>query len=136
LFSSNSIISVEQAKVEVLIFVEELEECLLIQLCSTKIMSFSVNDMLSLAQLNTKKFRKEISSFDVKSTIHEIMMIQRDSAAYRGVKITLGLAGFGENKKIWTDQIRLQQVLLNLQSNALKFSPNNSTIKIRCELLR
>jgi signal transduction histidine kinase len=103
LFSSNIIISVEQAKVEVLRFVGQLEESLSIQMSSTKIMSFGVNDMLSLAQLNTKKFRKEISSFDVEVAIQEIMMIQRDSAAYRGIEITLVLSGFGQNKKIWTD---------------------------------
>jgi signal transduction histidine kinase len=105
---------VYQARVEVLCFIEEFEECISIQICSTKIMSFGVNDMLCLAQLNTSKFRKEISLFDVKSAIQEIMSIQRDSAAYRGIDINLVISGFGENKKIWTDQIRLQQVLLNL----------------------
>jgi signal transduction histidine kinase len=49
LFSSDAVSSVEEAKAEVLSFVKEIEESLSIQRSSTKIMSFGVNNMLSLA---------------------------------------------------------------------------------------
>lgn len=32
-----------------------------------------------------------------------------------------------------TDMMRVQQVLLNFQSNALKFTPDRGTIKIHCK---
>ena len=45
---------------------------------SSKLLDFCVNDMLSLAQINSNKFRKNCSKFDVRETIREIMQIQME----------------------------------------------------------
>jgi hypothetical protein len=57
--------TIEQAKRKVLSFIVEIGDCIEVQLSSTKMLTFSVNDTLSLAQLNSSKFRKEITCFDI-----------------------------------------------------------------------
>ena len=43
--------------------------------CSTKQLSLTVNDMLSLAQLDSDKFRIKLESFNIRDSIKEIMDI-------------------------------------------------------------
>ena len=56
-------------KNNVLEIVMEMKESIDIQYSSTKLLNFSVNDMLSLAQLNSSKFRKEYCMFDIRDSI-------------------------------------------------------------------
>jgi len=41
-----------------------------------------------------------------------------------------------QNLNIESDEKRIKQVLINLQSNALKFTKEGGTIKINCEYIR
>ena len=42
---------------------------------STKFLIFVVNDMLDLGQLNSSKFRKVITRFNVKASLKEIISV-------------------------------------------------------------
>ena len=42
---------------------------------SSKLLNFCVNDMLSLAQINSNKFRKNSSNFDIRKSVEEVMRI-------------------------------------------------------------
>ena len=52
------------------------KECQLVLTSSAKLLKYNVNDMLSFAQINGGKFRKEILSFDIRKAVEEVMMIQ------------------------------------------------------------
>ena len=131
LVGPDSKIPSSKIKEYVLNFTTELSECLQIQMSSTKILNFCVNDMLSLAQINQpSKFRKNFSKFDIKEAIKEVMEIQQEKADYQSIKLESFFTGFNDNYKVCSDSFRIQQVLLNFQSNALKFTPANGHIKI------
>ena len=43
-------------------------------------MIYLVQDLLDFAQINSGKFRKNITSFDIREAIEEVMSIQRSVA--------------------------------------------------------
>lgn len=55
--------------------VNEINESCKIQLASTKLLNFYVGDLLSLAQIDSMKFRKDSTMFNIKKSIEEVMMI-------------------------------------------------------------
>ena len=57
-----------------------------IQDSSTNLMSFLVDDLLDFSQLNAGKFRRTITTFDLKEAVEEVISIQKDKAKLMGVK--------------------------------------------------
>jgi hypothetical protein len=55
--------------------IKEMKESCEVQLASTKLLNFYVGDMLSLAQIDSQKFRKDCSMFNIKKSIEEVMKI-------------------------------------------------------------
>ena len=90
--------------------VNEMNESCKIQLASTKLLNFIVGDMLSLAQIDSNKFRKDCSVFNIKNSIEEVMMIQQHKAVAMGINLKLILNNLStvEKQLICTDEQRLQ----------------------------
>jgi K+-sensing histidine kinase KdpD len=57
--------------------VTESLECLSVNDSSTKLLNYFVNDILSFAQISGGKFRKDVSTFNIKEAIQEVISIQR-----------------------------------------------------------
>ena len=86
--------------------------------------------------------RKDIEEFDVRDAIREIIDVLKYQASRQNISIfehfdcpNLESQGF----KINTDSLRLQQVFLNLLSNALKYTQVGKvdiTVKLRKTLMK
>ena len=53
---------------------EMFESCDVLR-SSSKLLNFCVDDMLSLSQIDSGKFRKNCHNIDIRDTIHEVMSI-------------------------------------------------------------
>ena len=53
----------------------QMQDSVVIMQSSSKMLNYFVHDMLSLSQLNDDKFRKNISVFDLRTAVHEVMSI-------------------------------------------------------------
>jgi len=116
-----------QVKVELNAILDESCDTVKVQESSSKILCFLVNDILDFAQLKSGMFRKNCQKFNLEDAINEVILVQKMKAEFLGVKLYSVFEGF-YNYMICSDMQRIQQVLLNLQSNALKFTRNGGEI--------
>lgn len=133
----------DEDKQQLLSIIADLEKGHCIQDNCSSIMQFLVQDLLDYSQIKEGKFRKNYGLFNVAEAIEEVMSIQRDKALDKGIEFRAEFRGFADmdgsqrdasQLMINTDGQRLKQVILNLQSNALKFTQRGSVV-IVAELL-
>ena len=110
----------------------QVVEALAINISSEKLVSFLIEDFLDLAQVRTGNFRKIISTFEASQPFDEVVSILSCKAKHKRVGIEINFENFEPNELIRTDKRRIMQVMLNLLSNALKFTSNDGKIDINC----
>ncbi len=89
-----------------------------------------VNDILDVSKLQAGKVQLVRAPFDLRAAIDNVCEMQREPMDERGIdfKLDNGLLTFP-----WVvgDEIRLSQVLMNILSNAVKFTPVGGRITLR-----
>ena len=89
-----------------------------------------INNILDLSKVEANKMDIHLSEIKVSTLIQEAVTTLTPIAAKNGNEIIVELAD--DIGSIFTDHIKLRQTLLNLMSNAIKFT-NNGTITIHCD---
>jgi GAF domain-containing protein/anti-sigma regulatory factor (Ser/Thr protein kinase) len=87
-----------------------------------------INDILDLAKIEAGRMELEAADFDLRGAIDNAMILVRERASRRG--ITLGQSVDERLGSIRGDERKVKQVLLNLLSNALKFTPEGGRIDV------
>src|SRR5437899_12657848 len=91
-----------------------------------------INDILDLSKIEAGRMELELSEFDLPNAIENALILVRERASRRGIK--LGSAIDERLGVISGDERKVKQVLLNLLSNALKFTPEGGQINVRAVL--
>ena len=86
-----------------------------------------VGDLLDVARTLTGRLHIEPSRTDVTEVVRAVVDAIRPSAEARDVTLTLTAKA---PAPVWADQRRLEQVVWNLVSNALKFTPKGGRIDV------
>ena len=87
-----------------------------------------INDILDLSKIEAGRMELELSDFHLPGTIDNTLTLVRERAGRRG--ITLGRTVDERLGMIRADERKVKQVLLNLLSNALKFTPEGGQISV------
>jgi signal transduction histidine kinase len=87
-----------------------------------------INDILDLSKIEAGRMELEPTDFDLPGAIDNALTLVRERATRRG--ITLGRAIDDRVGVIRGDERKVKQVLLNLLSNALKFTPEGGRIDV------
>jgi len=90
-----------------------------------------INKVLDLAKIETGKFDVVIKPVEIKPVLEASINLVKPLADLKGIAITAAYSGC-ENYCVAADQIRLKQVLLNIFSNAIKYSYDNGIIGFSC----
>jgi signal transduction histidine kinase len=91
-----------------------------------------INDILDLAKIEAGRMELEAADFDLPGAIDNALILVRERASRRG--ITLGQSVDERLGPIRGDERKVKQVLLNLLSNALKFTPEGGRIDVGAEV--
>ena len=73
---------------------KRIEESNLINLSSTNLLNFYVNDLLDYAQINGGLFRQDCQNINIKDSIEEVMLVQKFKAESLGIHLQSKLVGF------------------------------------------
>lgn len=88
-----------------------------------------VNDILDMSKLQAGKVELVSAPFDAASLIENVCEMQREPMAARGIRFELSCEGVGMSPLVG-DEVRISQVLMNILSNAVKFTPEGGTIAL------
>jgi signal transduction histidine kinase len=91
-----------------------------------------INDILDLSKVEAGRMELERTDFDLPTAIDNALTLVRERAGRRG--ITLGWKLDDRLGMIRGDERKVKQVLLNLLSNALKFTPEGGRIDLHAAL--
>ncbi|MCT7965545.1 ATP-binding protein [Laspinema sp. D1] len=91
-----------------------------------------INDILDLSQLEAGKAILKITEFSLTKLAHQCLQSVAPKAVEAGLELEMTLALDGQKNDLWTaDRRRVQQIILNLLNNAIKFTPNGGTVTLR-----
>jgi signal transduction histidine kinase/putative methionine-R-sulfoxide reductase with GAF domain len=91
-----------------------------------------INDILDLSKIEAGRMELELAEFSLPVAIDNALILVRERATRRG--IILGRVIDDRVGMIRADERKVKQVLLNLLSNALKFTPDGGRIDVRAAM--
>ncbi|MBV9998224.1 MAG: CHASE3 domain-containing protein [Verrucomicrobia bacterium] len=88
-----------------------------------------VDDLLDVGRIASGKIRLQIEAVDLREVVEAVAESLRPAVQAKGIRVKT-LWGTGP-LKVLGDADRLRQVVWNLASNAMKFTPRGGTIRLR-----
>jgi len=88
-----------------------------------------INDILDLSKIESGKLEMQNDNVKVADILHDMEMLFAEVAANKKIKYSIA-TGKELPKSIFTDKVRVEQVLKNLLSNAFKFTPEGGSINV------
>lgn len=88
-----------------------------------------INDLLTLSRFDNNKTQWQISEFNIKNSLIHICEVMRTEAIYHGHTINLDIKD--DIPDMTGDKERIERVIINIISNAIKYTPKNGKIDIR-----
>ena len=85
------------------------------------------NDLLELSRIEQDAFRLTIANVNMNALINEIVVSLAKKAENKGIELLISGA---ENTIVEADQSRIQQIFVNLISNAISYTPPSGKVKI------
>jgi len=90
-------------------------------------LSTLVNELLDIARIEAGKYTLEPTSFPLTDAIDKVLEIAEVRAKERGTTISVDVA---EHVHVSADSKALEQVVLNLLDNAIKYAPAGSLVEV------
>jgi signal transduction histidine kinase len=93
-----------------------------------------INDMLDLTKIEAGKMELTLMPVYLKGLLEHSLVMIRERAAKHNLRLELHLSPELEELTLVVDERKLKQILINLLSNAAKFTPDGGAIDLSAQL--
>jgi signal transduction histidine kinase len=91
-----------------------------------------INDILDLSKIEAGRMDLEVTTFDLPMAIENALLLVRERASRHGIKLDRSI---DERLGDFTgDERKVKQILVNLLTNSVKFTPEGGQIKVEAML--
>lgn len=84
-----------------------------------------INDILDLSKIESGKLEIIPAEYDFSSLIHDVVNMLEMKASDKGLELNLSVDA-GIPSRLWGDDVRIRQILVNLMTNAVKYTEEGS----------
>jgi signal transduction histidine kinase/ActR/RegA family two-component response regulator len=88
-----------------------------------------LNEILDLSKVEAGRMDLEYSSFELRSLLEDAASMLRERASVHGISLRLEVGD--DVGPLYADELRLKQVVLNLMTNAVKFTGDGGSVVVR-----
>lgn len=106
----------------------DIRDQLTIVQSNTERMLRLVNQILDFRKIQNNKMKLKIEEFSLAGYIKEICTNFKRIAEEKGIK--LEIEDFSDNETIWADKDKVEKIVYNLVTNALKFTPRGKSVTV------
>ncbi len=107
-----------------------VEDCLSKITFSSKHLLMLINDVLDMSKIESSKMTLQNEPFDIFEIVNGFVSTVYAQAKEKRIEFQETMEGFGEDTVFIGDSLRLNQILLNLSSNAVKFTTSGGSIRL------
>ena len=88
-----------------------------------------INDVLDISRIESGKVTLEAKPVHLPELVHGLRDIVQAGVSKKNLSLTLDTVGV-ENEDVIADPLRLEQILINVMANAVKFTPDGGQISL------
>jgi signal transduction histidine kinase/ActR/RegA family two-component response regulator len=88
-----------------------------------------LNEILDLSKVEAGRMELEYSSFELRSLLEDTASMLRERAAAHAIDLSVEVGD--DVGRVYSDELRLKQVVLNLITNAVKFTDDGGSVVMR-----
>jgi signal transduction histidine kinase/CheY-like chemotaxis protein len=92
-----------------------------------------INDVLDMSKIESGKLTIVPNDFDFTKMVEQAMSVMKQNAREKGVSLKYDYH-YQFNKIMVADELRLSQVIINLISNAVKFTPEGGYVRLDADV--
>ncbi len=89
-----------------------------------------INNVLDLSRIQAGKLRLSVENLNLRLLIQSVFQVNKAQAIPKGLRFNYTIDA-GVPEMICSDRTKLNQILMNLASNAIKFTPANKNVLIK-----
>ncbi len=95
-----------------------------------------IDDVLNLARIESGKEQAEPTRVSLKELLNQAYKLMLQTAVSKGVSLTpLDLPPEIQDTALWVDQKHIHQIIINLMSNAVKYTPKGGKVWVNASIV-